>query len=128
MASRRVAWAAFLVGTPGTSAFAAWQGLSLAAMVALLALLTVAFIAGGAVLVAAGPDAGGRHPMMLTNTLAERVAQRMRRDGYGCDASDVNCAYHDGWLVDEALGSAILQEFEELGIEPGPDSSGEESS
>jgi hypothetical protein len=53
----------------------------------------------------------------LTKTLAERVAQRMRRDGFPCDAADVSELYEDGWLVDEALASRILQEFEELGIE-----------
>lgn len=54
----------------------------------------------------------------LTKTLAERVAGRMRRDGFDCDASDVECVWYDGTLAnDEALASRILQEFEELGIE-----------
>jgi hypothetical protein len=57
--------------------------------------------------------------MKLTPVLAERVAERMRRDGFFCGAADVELVYRDGTLADnEALASAILQEFEELGIEP----------
>lgn len=56
--------------------------------------------------------------MILTDTLAERVAQRMRRDGFQCDAQDVEEVWDTGTLENAALASAILQEFDELGIEP----------
>ena len=43
----------------------------------------------------------------------------MRRDGFDCDATDVQEVWHDGTLAnDEALASRILQEFEELGLQP----------
>ena len=58
------------------------------------------------------------HP--LTKTLAERVAQRMRRDGFNeCAADDVRKVWDTGDLPDrESLASRILQEFEELGLQP----------
>ncbi len=57
--------------------------------------------------------------MILTKTLAERVAQRMRRDGYECDTNDVQVVWDAGTLIErESLASAILQEFEELGLDP----------
>jgi hypothetical protein len=57
--------------------------------------------------------------MTLTAVLAERVAQRMRRDGFNrCTQDDVHEVWNTGTLErDDALASAILQEFEELGIE-----------
>jgi hypothetical protein len=42
----------------------------------------------------------------------------MRRDGFDCGSSDVWQVYKSGTLLDrESLASAILQEFDELGIE-----------
>lgn len=56
--------------------------------------------------------------MRLTDTLAERIAGHMRRDGYECIAADVWSVWRAGTLYErESLASAILQEFEELGIE-----------
>jgi hypothetical protein len=57
--------------------------------------------------------------MTLAKTLAERVASRMRRDGFECTADDVQAVWLNGDLVDrESLASRILQEFEELGLQP----------
>lgn len=57
--------------------------------------------------------------MMLTKILAERVAQRMRRDGFDeCTADDVRKVWDSGDLPDqESLASRILQEFEQLGLQ-----------
>lgn len=57
--------------------------------------------------------------MKLTRTVAVRVAEKMRRDGFhGCTAQDVEQVYNTGDLPDrESLASRILQEFEELGVE-----------
>lgn len=56
--------------------------------------------------------------MKLTSTLAERVAARMRRDGFDCATEDVYAAWLNGTIDSrESLASRILQEFEELGIE-----------
>ena len=58
----------------------------------------------------------------LTKTLAERVAARMRHDGFdGATADDVKQVWADGYLPDShkwgaSLASRILQEFEELGL------------
>lgn len=56
--------------------------------------------------------------MRLTQTLAERVAQRMRRDGFECSKADVLEVARSGDLANrESLASRILQEFEELDID-----------
>jgi hypothetical protein len=53
----------------------------------------------------------------LTKTLAERVAQRMRRDGFVCTSDDVLQVWAYGYLDGrESLASRILQEFDELGV------------
>jgi hypothetical protein len=60
--------------------------------------------------------------MRLTPTLAERIAGRMRRDGFECTAHDVTEVERLGHLTGDrdALASRILQEMEELGIDAGP--------
>lgn len=57
--------------------------------------------------------------MRLTQVLAVRVCERMKRDGFdNCRVAHVWDAYRIGDLPgDESLCSRILQEFEELGIE-----------
>lgn len=55
--------------------------------------------------------------MKITPVLAERVAQRMRRDGFACSRADVLAVAEEGTLAGrESLASRILQELEELGI------------
>lgn len=57
--------------------------------------------------------------MKLTNTLAKRVASKMRARGYHwCTTAHVFATLADGTLPgNESLASAILQEFEELEVE-----------
>lgn len=52
----------------------------------------------------------------LTDTLANRVASRMRRDGFECIAFDVQIVYETGTHDDAALASAIITELQELGL------------
>jgi hypothetical protein len=60
----------------------------------------------------------------LTQTMADRIAARMRRDGYeGASSDDVRRVWMDGYLPEdhpyaESLASAILQECDELGLVP----------
>lgn len=57
----------------------------------------------------------------LTKNVAERIAARMRRDGFVCSIDEVQEIYDTGTLAshpgDEALASRVLQEFEEYGVE-----------
>lgn len=58
--------------------------------------------------------------MKLTDHVAERIARRMRMDGFDqCSAQDVRDLVSRGSLKheDAALESRILQELEEYGVE-----------
>lgn len=57
--------------------------------------------------------------MKLTNTLGKRIAAKMRARGFHwCTPAHVHATFADGDLpANESLCSAILQEFEELGVE-----------
>jgi hypothetical protein len=55
--------------------------------------------------------------MTLTPVLASRVARRLKRYGFDASGDDVWLVYESGTHPNAALASAILQEFEELGIE-----------
>jgi hypothetical protein len=57
--------------------------------------------------------------MKLTKILADRIAAKMRRDGFECSRSDVEVVWETGTLFNnEMLASRILQEFEEYGMDP----------
>lgn len=57
--------------------------------------------------------------MKLTNHVAERIARRMRLDGFTCEEADVWKVYEVGSLDGaESLCSRILNEFDEYGVDP----------
>lgn len=58
--------------------------------------------------------------MQLTNTIAKRIASKMRRDGFTCTESDVFEVWATGaHCENEFLASRILQEFDEYGLVAG---------
>lgn len=57
--------------------------------------------------------------MRLTHHVADLIAVRLTRDGWHVTTADVCNVYRNGTLsTNKALASAILQEFDEYGVEP----------
>ncbi len=54
--------------------------------------------------------------MNLASQVAERIAARMRADGFECDEADVWEVYSWRRLKDEVLASRIREEFSQYGI------------